>query len=72
MILFLKFYFLKLLSFFFSFSISRAFFLNLGAIKTSKNNFFKSFAVSKSISVLEIKTPPNAEIGIAHKSIFVC
>ena len=37
--------------------------LNLGAIKTSKNSLLKSFAVFKSTSALQTKTPPNAEIG---------
>ena len=41
---------------------------NSGAINISKNNLFNSFADSKSMLLLDINTPPNAEIGSASNA----
>jgi len=49
--------------FFLDFNFSKASSVYEGAITTSQNNLLISSAVSKSIPLLAISTPPNAEVG---------
>ena len=58
----------SIILFFFFFNISTASFSKLGEITTSQNNLSILTAVSLSIFVLEIKIPPNAEIGSASSA----
>ena len=58
----------SIILFFLLFNNSKAFLSNAGAITTSQNKVFILDAVSKSISMLDIKIPPKAEIGSASKA----
>jgi len=58
----------SIILFFFFFKISTASFSKLVEITTSQNNLSILAAVSLSIFVLEIKIPPNAEIGSASSA----
>ena len=53
----------KIMRLFFDLRIANAVSEKLGAITTSQNNLCISSAVSKSISVLLINMPPNADTG---------
>jgi len=54
--------------FFLDFNKSTADFSKLGAITTSQKSLLISLAVSKSIFLFEIKTPPKAETGSPAKA----